>query len=73
MVLFITNSQDSKDYIYKEISLNVETNNDLLKIFTLQELSLVQKVLENKENLEKVRIIIDEAQQLDGDFLRKNS
>lgn len=71
LVLFITNSQDSKDYIYKEISLNVEINNDLLKIFTLQELSLVQKVLENKENLEKVRIIIDEAQQLDGDFLRK--
>ena len=71
LVLFITNSQDSKDYIYKEISLNVETNNDLLKIFTLQELSLVQKVLENKENLEEVRIIIDEAQQLDGDFLRK--
>ncbi len=27
-----------------EISLNVEINNDLLKIFTLQELSLVQKV-----------------------------
>ncbi|WP_287685197.1 MULTISPECIES: NERD domain-containing protein/DEAD/DEAH box helicase [unclassified Microcystis] len=71
LVLFITNSQDSKHYIYKEISLNVEINNDLLKIFTLQELSLVQKVLENKENLEKVRIIIDEAQQLDGDFLRK--
>ena len=73
MVLFITNSQDSKHYIYKEISLNVETNNDLLKIFTLKELSLLQKVLENKENLEEVRIIIDEAQQLDGDFLRKNS
>lgn len=68
LVLFITNSQDSKDYIYKEISLNVEINNDLLKIFTFQELSLVQKVLENKENLEEVRIIIDEAQQLDGDF-----
>jgi KaiC/GvpD/RAD55 family RecA-like ATPase len=71
LVLFITNSQDSKYDISKEISLNVEINNDLLKIFTLQELSLVQKVLENKENLEEVRIIIDEAQQLDGDFLRK--
>ncbi|MCA2702297.1 MAG: NERD domain-containing protein [Microcystis sp. M179S2] len=71
LVLFITNSQDSKDYIYKEISLNVAINNDLLKIFTLKELSLLQKVLENKENLEEVRIIIDEAQQLDGDFLRK--
>jgi hypothetical protein len=68
LVLFITNSQDSKYDISKEISLNVEINNDLLKIFTLQELSLVQKVLENKENLEEVRIIIDEAQQLDGDF-----
>ncbi|WP_286825386.1 nuclease-related domain-containing protein, partial [Microcystis sp. LSC13-02] len=68
LVLFITNSQDSKYDISKEISLNVEINNDLLKIFTFQELSLVQKVLENKENLEEVRIIIDEAQQLDGDF-----
>ncbi len=58
LVLFITNSQDSKYDISKEISLNVEINNDLLKIFTLQELSLVQKVLENKENLEEVRIII---------------
>ncbi len=57
LVLFITNSQDSKYDISKEISLNVEINNDLLKIFTLQELSLVQKVLENKENLEEVRII----------------
>ncbi len=74
LVLFITNSQDSKYYIYNEISFNLnylKINNDLLKIFTLEELNLVPKILENKETLEEVRIIIDEAQQLDSNFLRK--
>jgi KaiC/GvpD/RAD55 family RecA-like ATPase len=70
-VLFITNSQQSKYYIDNEIRLNIEANNALLKILTIKEIDRVQEILKNQDNVEEIRIIVDEAQQLDVKFLRK--
>lgn len=71
LVLFITNSQESKCYINQEISLNINTTTDQLQILTVKEIKLVQEILDVKYNREEIKIIIDESQQLEGDSLRK--
>ncbi|MDJ0581535.1 NERD domain-containing protein [Crocosphaera sp.] len=70
-VLLITNSQESKNYLYNEISLNINIRNDYLKILTINEINLVQKIIEQKNDVEEIHIIIDEAQQSDGKLLRE--
>jgi archaellum biogenesis ATPase FlaH len=72
-VLFFTNSQESKYYISKEISLNIHTTTKNLAILTVKEINLFQEILDNKINEEytEIKIIIDEAQQLEGNFLRE--
>lgn len=72
-VLFLTNSQESKYYISKEISLNINTTTKNLAILTVKEINLFQEILDNKINEEytEIKIIIDEAQQLEGNFLRE--
>ncbi len=74
-VLFITSSQELKNYISYEISLhiNINTSNKYLQILTIQEMNLFPNILDSKINEEyaEIRIIIDEAQQLEVKFLRE--
>ncbi|MBD2483855.1 nuclease-related domain-containing DEAD/DEAH box helicase [Planktothrix sp. FACHB-1365] len=69
-VLFITNSQQSKYYINREIILNIQVNHDILTILNSEEIERVNDILKNKNNETEIRIIVDEAQQLDVTFLR---
>ncbi|MGK7939804.1 MAG: NERD domain-containing protein [Crocosphaera sp.] len=70
-VVLITNSQESKNYLDHEITLNIDINNDYLAILTNKEINLVQEIIHDQKNAHEIRIIIDEAQQLDGKFLRE--
>ncbi|MFM6071943.1 MAG: hypothetical protein ACKPB9_10235, partial [Dolichospermum sp.] len=57
-VLFLTNSQESKYYISKEISLNINTTTKNLAILTVKEINLFQEILDNKINEEYTEIKI---------------
>lgn len=69
-VLFITNSQQSKYYIHREISLNLQLNHDILTILHSKEVRKVNDIITNQNNGKEIRIIVDEAQELDVIFLR---
>ncbi|MCP9294197.1 MAG: NERD domain-containing protein [Planktothrix agardhii LY1] len=69
-VLFITNSPQSQYYIYQEISLNIQLNHDSLTILHSKEVRRVNDILTNQNNGKEIRIIVDEAQQLDANLLR---
>jgi len=69
-VLFITNSPQSQYYIYQEISLNIQLNHDILTVLHSKEVRRVNDILKNQNNGAEIRIIVDEAQEIDVIFLR---